>query len=126
RFARLYLGGGTPTFLTGAELRTLVGLLREVLGVRPDRAHGCVEASPETVDEGKVALLRELGFQRVSLGVQSFVAQELRQVNRRFDFALNGRAVALIGAAGFPHFNVDLIYGLPGQTPASWRPSLAA
>jgi oxygen-independent coproporphyrinogen-3 oxidase len=124
RFARLYIGGGTPTYFTDGELRRLVSLLRDNLGVRPQETFGCIEASPETLDEGKVALLRELGFQRLSLGVQSFVAEELRQVNRRFDFALNRRAVDLVGRAGFPHFNVDLIYGLPGQTAATWRRSL--
>jgi oxygen-independent coproporphyrinogen-3 oxidase len=126
RFTRLYLGGGTPTFLTAPELRRLVGHLRDVLGVVPARALGCVEASPETVDEEKVGLLRELGFRRLSLGVQSFVPEELRQVNRRFDFDLHRRAIGLIGRACFPHFNIDLIYGLPGQTAASWRYSLEA
>src|SRR5262249_7301669 len=81
-------------------------------------------ASPETVDEEKAGVLRELGFQRVSLGVQSFVPEELRHVNRRFDFALNRGAVETIGRTGFPHFNVDLIYGLPGQTARTWLASL--
>jgi oxygen-independent coproporphyrinogen-3 oxidase len=126
RFARLYVGGGTPTFLSVDELRRLVRTLRDTLGVDPAATHGCVEASPETLDEEKVAALRELGFRRLSLGVQSFVAEELRQVNRRDDFACHGRVLRLIGEAKFPHFNVDLIYGLPGQTQRSWRESLAA
>jgi oxygen-independent coproporphyrinogen-3 oxidase len=54
------------------------------------------------------------------------VPEELRQVNRRFDFALNRKAIDLVGRAGFPHFNIDLIYGLPGQTEASWRYSVRA
>jgi oxygen-independent coproporphyrinogen-3 oxidase len=124
RFTRLYLGGGTPTFLDAAQLRCLLDDLRDRLGVDPARSRGCIETSPETVDEEKVALLRERGFVRVSLGVQSLVEEELRQVNRRFDFALHERALALIGRAGFGHFNVDLIYGLPGQTLASWQYSL--
>jgi oxygen-independent coproporphyrinogen-3 oxidase len=124
RFTRLYIGGGTPTYLDAGELGRLVRLLREALGVDPHTTHGCIETSPETVDAEKVAVLREAGFQRVSLGVQSFVAEELRQVNRRFDFPLHRQAIDLIGRAGFSHFNVDLIYGLPGQTPASWRYSL--
>ncbi len=123
-FSRLYVGGGTPTYLDGGELRRLVGCLRDLLGVVPSRTLGCIEASPETLDEDKVDLLRELGFPRLSLGIQSLVPEELRQVNRRFDFALNRRAIDLVGRAGFPHFNIDLIYGLPGQTPASWRYSL--
>jgi oxygen-independent coproporphyrinogen-3 oxidase len=123
-FRRLYVGGGTPTYLTVGQLRRLVRDLRDILGVDPASTHGCIEASPETIDEDKVGALRELGFQRVSLGVQSFVADELRHVNRRFDFDRNLAAVELVGRAGFPHFNVDLIYGLPGQTLPSWRYSL--
>jgi oxygen-independent coproporphyrinogen-3 oxidase len=126
RFARLYLGGGTPTFLNTGELRRLIQLLRDKLGVDPVQAQGCIEASPETLDAEKIAALRELGFQRLSLGVQSFVAEELVKVNRRFDFACHRRVINLIGDAQFAHFNLDLIYGLPGQTASSWRESLAA
>ena len=120
RFARLYIGGGTPTYLDAVELRRLIGLLRR-FGVDPSAAHGCIETSPETIDEEKTAILRQAGFQRISLGVQSLVAEELRQVNRRFDFDLHRQAINRIGEAGFPHFNIDLIYGLPGQTERSWR-----
>jgi oxygen-independent coproporphyrinogen-3 oxidase len=126
RFRRLYIGGGTPTFLSGDELRRLAGLLRDTLGVAPARTRGCIEVSPETLDAEKADTLRELGFQRLSLGIQSLIAEELRQVNRRFDFARNRQAIELAGQAKFPHFNIDLIYGLPGQTEASWRYSLDA
>lgn len=124
RFSRLYVGGGTPSFLTTAELRRLVGDLRSLLGIDPARTHACIETSPETLDEEKVLALAELGFQRLSLGVQSLVEDELHAVNRRFDVAAHDRAAALIARARIPHFNVDLIYGLPGQTLASWRYSL--
>lgn len=126
RMQALYIGGGTPTFLTAAQLRRLVRHLGEALGVVPSRLASCIEASPETLDEEKIGTLRELGFRRISLGVQSFVADELRHVNRRFDFAHNLRAVEQLGRAGFAQFNIDLIYGLPGQTEASWRRSLDA
>jgi oxygen-independent coproporphyrinogen-3 oxidase len=126
RFRRLYVGGGTPTYLDAGELLRLTGLLKNVLGVDPAETLGCIEASPETLDEGKVGLLRELGFRRLSLGIQSLVPGELRQVNRHPEAALNRRAIDLVGRAGFPHFNIDLIYGLPGQTEASWRYSLEA
>ena len=124
RFARLYIGGGTPTYLTTPELRRLVGALRTSLGVVPENTAGCIECSPETLDAEKVEALRELGFRRISLGVQSFREEELRQVNRRFDPRLHDEAIRLIGRANFAHFNLDLIYGLPGQTLDTWRDSL--
>jgi oxygen-independent coproporphyrinogen-3 oxidase len=124
RFNRLYIGGGTPTFLDATQLQRLLRILRDSLGIEPSATDGCIEVSPETIDPEKVAILREAGFHRLSLGVQSLVEEELRQVNRRFDFDLHRQAIALIGAAGFPLFNIDLIYGLPGQTAASWRYSL--
>jgi oxygen-independent coproporphyrinogen-3 oxidase len=124
QFARLYIGGGTPTYLKHAELRRLAGYLRDILGVEPAQTAGCIEASPETVDEDKVGLLRELGFERLSLGIQSFASAELRHVNRRFPFEQNRAAAEMIGRAGFPEFNIDLIYGLPGQTEQSWLFSL--
>jgi oxygen-independent coproporphyrinogen-3 oxidase len=125
-FRGLYLGGGTPTYLSAGQLRRLVNALRDFLGVEPGATASCIEASPETLDQEKVAVLRELGFARLSLGIQSFVAQELRHVNRRFPFAHNRAAVDLVGRAGFPLFNIDLIYGLPGQTEASWCYSVAS
>lgn len=124
RFARLYLGGGTPTFLTADELRSLARALRDGLGLDPARAQGCVEASPETLDAEKVDALRDLGFSRLSLGVQSLDPRELHHVNRRFDPKAHDDAARLVARAGFRRFNVDLIYGLPGQTAASWLSSL--
>jgi oxygen-independent coproporphyrinogen-3 oxidase len=124
RFQRLYLGGGTPTYLSPAELRRLVGMLRQHLAIDPALTQGCIEASPETLDSEMLDTLRQLGFQRLSLGIQSLVAEELRQVNRRFDFARNHQALEQAGRAGFPQLNVDLIYGLPGQTADRWRVSL--
>jgi oxygen-independent coproporphyrinogen-3 oxidase len=123
-FSRLYLGGGTPTFLTAAQLHRLFRDLRETLGVDPQQTHGCIEASPETLDEDKLGVLREVGIQRLSLGVQSFVPEELQAINRRFDYSLHERAIEQIALCGFPEFNIDLIYGLPGQTRDTWFRSL--
>jgi oxygen-independent coproporphyrinogen-3 oxidase len=124
QFRRLYIGGGTPTYLDVAGLRKLLRVLRDSLDIDPAATQGCIEASPETVDADKVLLLHEAGFHRISLGVQSFVEKELREVNRRFDFDLHRQAIEQIGEARFPQFNIDLIYGLPGQTENSWRYSL--
>jgi len=125
-FARLYLGGGTPTYLDATQLRRLFHNLRECLGIDPACTQGCIETSPETIDPERLAVLKDAGIQRVSLGVQSFVPEELRQINRRFEFAAHERAVRQIDDAGFPEFNIDLIYGLPGQTRETWFRSLDA
>ncbi len=120
RFSRLYLGGGTPTFLTVDELGRLVRGLG-ALGVRPG-AGSCIEASPETLDGEKAAALAGMGFSRLSLGVQSFDGGEREAVNRRSGLA----AIDAAARAGFRHLNLDLIYGLPGQTMATWLASLDA
>jgi oxygen-independent coproporphyrinogen-3 oxidase len=122
RFSRLYIGGGTPTFLSIEELRRLCYNLTSILGVEPAQTHACIEASPETLDAEKALALKEMGFQRLSLGVQSFVEAEREAVNRRWGL----EAIDAVGHAGFRHFNIDLIYGLPGQTRESWRTSLHA
>lgn len=122
RFSRLYIGGGTPTFLSIEELWWLRDKLASLLGVVPSRAHGCMEASPETLDAEKAHALKEMGFERLSLGVQSFVEAEREAVNRRWGL----EAVEAAGRAGFRHFNIDLIYGLPGQALDSWRFSVDA
>lgn len=124
RFSRLYLGGGTPTFLSTQEIRQLVHSLREHLSIDPRSLPSCIECSPDTLDQQKVETLRELGFRRVSLGVQSFVEEELHQVNRRFEYQQHARVLKWIESQRFPQFNIDLIYGLPGQTLASWQESL--
>jgi oxygen-independent coproporphyrinogen-3 oxidase len=123
-YARLYIGGGTPTYLSSIEIRRLVADLRAILGIDPSTTQACIETSPETLDAQKIDTLRELGFRRISLGVQSLVEDELHAVNRRFDFSRHADAIRLIGQAGFPEFNLDLIYGLPGQSLTSWCHSL--
>jgi oxygen-independent coproporphyrinogen-3 oxidase len=115
----VYLGGGTPSQMD-------LDLLRRLLAPIPGRpwAEATIEAAPGTVTPERVAAWRELGIDRVSLGVQSFVARELARTGRKHTAEIVQREVALLRSAGIQKINIDLIAGLPGQTPTSWRESL--
>jgi oxygen-independent coproporphyrinogen-3 oxidase len=120
RFARFAIGGGTPTFLNEAELDALFDVAERVLGADLGAIPACVEASPDTLTPGKVALLKGRGVSRVSLGVQSFVESEAADSGRPQSRREVDAALALLAEAAFPTINIDLIYGLPGQTVETW------
>ncbi len=124
RFVRGAIGGGTPTFLEAAELAALLEGMRAIFGAAVTNTPFSVEMSPATVTAEKLALLRAFGMQRASLGVQSFLEEETRSAGRAQRGSEVERALALLAASGVPVRNLDLIYGIPGQTPASWRCSL--
>lgn len=115
----VYLGGGTPSRV-GDD--ALAALLARVPG-RPWK-EATIEAAPGGISAGKARAWREAGLNRVSLGVQSFVGRELARTGRRHTAAVVAREVETLRAAGIDNFNIDLIAGLPGQTPESWRESL--
>jgi oxygen-independent coproporphyrinogen-3 oxidase len=126
RFARCAIGGGTPTFLNAGQLDTLFDIAEEVLGAPPADLPVSLEVSPETIDAEKLALLRERGVERLSIGIQSFREAETSAVGRPQPAATVRRALELLQPADFPTLNLDLIYGLPGQTADSWLASLEA
>lgn len=123
RFDTLYLGGGTPSILPAEVLEEVLSRLREALTVEPD-AWLLLEANPEDVTAGSLQGWRDLGVRTLSLGVQSFDAENLRFLGRRHDPAQARRSVERARGAGFHTVSVDLIYGLPGQTPEGWRREL--
>ncbi|MGY1813658.1 radical SAM family heme chaperone HemW [Blastococcus sp. SYSU D00820] len=121
----VFVGGGTPTLLPADDLAAVLGAVRELFPVAPD-VEVTTEANPETVGPASLARLREAGFTRVSLGMQSAAEHVLAVLDRRHT---PGRAVAAAHearAAGFEHVNLDLIYGTPGETDADWAASLDA
>jgi oxygen-independent coproporphyrinogen-3 oxidase len=121
----IYLGGGTPSILTPDQLARILDAVRRRLPVSADaRLH--LEANPEDVTPERVRAWRALGVATVSLGVQSFLAAELRALGRRHDPDQARQAARLCLESGFPTVSVDLIFGLPGQTTAAWRESLEA
>jgi oxygen-independent coproporphyrinogen-3 oxidase len=122
--ARAAIGGGTPTLLDARQLERVWALLRQV-GMTT-RVPMSVETSPETALPDRLAVIVGGGADRISMGVQSFVEAEVKAVNRPQKTADVHRALRAIRDAGAPVLNVDLMYGLPGQTEETWRHSLAA
>jgi oxygen-independent coproporphyrinogen-3 oxidase len=125
-FARFAIGGGTPTALDVKRLAALLDLAARLLGPAAGRIPASVETSPETAEPEKLALLRRQGVTRISLGVQSFLESETAAVGRPQKLAAVVAALDRIRELGFPILNIDLIYGLPGQTTASWLDSVRA
>jgi oxygen-independent coproporphyrinogen-3 oxidase len=116
----VFLGGGTPTTLEVADLKALLARLRQAFAVMPD-AEVTIEANPDTVDVGKLGGLLEAGFERLSMGAQSFDRAVLASLERLHDPASVRRAMREARAAGFANVNLDLIYGANGETIESWE-----
>ncbi|HWA85887.1 MAG TPA: oxygen-independent coproporphyrinogen III oxidase [Opitutus sp.] len=117
--AQVHLGGGTPTFFPPDELRRLGRLIRETFNLQPDTEFG-VEIDPRRITPEHVAALVDIGANRVSLGVQDTNPRVQLAIHRIQPQAQNERTVAWLRAAGFRSISVDLIYGLPLQTPDSF------
>ncbi len=124
RFARFAIGGGTPTFLSESELGEVFDIAEQVMGVNPHAVSVGVETSPDTLTAEKVSLLKSRAVDRVSIGVQSFIEAEAANSGRPQSRADVDTALSLLTRANFPTLNLDLIYGLPGQTVETWLYSL--
>lgn len=122
---QLHLGGGTPTFLSDAELAELMGFIRHGFTLRDDDLREySIEVDPRTVDESRLAAIAAMGFNRISLGVQDFDPDVQKAINR---IQPREGVLAVISAArrqGFRSVAVDLIYGLPRQTEAGFARTL--
>lgn len=119
----IFVGGGTPTVLPSAELTVLLGDCR---ALAPALREFTVEANPATVSADVARALVAAGVNRVSIGAQSFAPAELAALDRDHAPAQVAETVAACRAAGLTRISLDLIFGIPGQTAASWRKSLAA
>jgi len=122
---QLHWGGGTPTFISDAQMRELMAVTRKHFPFADDdKGEYSIEVDPREADAGTMALLRDIGFNRLSLGVQDFDADVQRAVNR---IQSQDETFAVIDAAraeGFRSVSVDLIYGLPFQSATSFRRTL--
>lgn len=122
--SQLHFGGGTPTFLSDDELEGLLGTLRSTFRFVPGGEYA-IEIDPRTIDQGRLKRLHQMGFNRLSFGVQDFDPEVQKAVHR---VQPHDQVSALVQAArveGFESLNMDLIYGLPKQTPESFARTLA-
>ncbi len=121
--ATVYFGGGTPSVLPLEDLAAIVTALKE-RGFWQHPAEATLEANPGTVDRERLRFYRQLGFDRLSLGIQSFQPGELAAMGRIHTAEQAAEAIALAREAGFRRISGDLIYGYPGQTVETVRDSL--
>lgn len=122
-FDTFYLGGGTPSLLAPRDLETIFQLISRSFEFSAE-TEITLEANPDDVTAEKLRLWRELGVNRLSLGVQSLNDGELRFLGRRHDAAQARRALALARKQGYDKLSIDLMYALPGQNWAGWLASL--
>jgi oxygen-independent coproporphyrinogen-3 oxidase len=125
RVSTVFFGGGTPTLLPAGHLAAVLREIDDRFGLAPD-VEVTTEANPESVTPAYLGRLREAGFTRVSLGMQSARPHVLAVLDRRHTPGRAVEAVAEAKRAGFRHVNLDLIYGAPGESEADWQASLDA
>lgn len=120
----IFVGGGTPTILPTDQLGSLLERVAQLVPLRHVVEFN-VEANPATIDDTKAALLSRMGVTRVSMGAQSFLPSELVALERIHQPGDIPPSVEVLRRHHIPQINLDLIYGIPGQTMATWRTSLA-
>ncbi len=123
RVRTIFIGGGTPTVLAPELLGKLLTACRDAFDILPG-AEITSEANPGTVDRARFTALRALGVNRLSMGVQSFDDAELRWLGRIHSADEAARSFEAARAAGFDDINLDFMFGLPGQQPATWTRTL--
>jgi oxygen-independent coproporphyrinogen-3 oxidase len=120
----IYFGGGTPTALRTPQLGLLLTGLRDHLNLE-QLVEWSVEANPGSVSPKKAELLRESGINRISLGVQSWDDDLLKLLGREHNAKQAEASFRILRSAGLSNVNIDLMFALPGQSPAQWRKTLA-
>jgi putative oxygen-independent coproporphyrinogen III oxidase len=119
----IFVGGGTPTLLPADDLGRLVDAVRQRFGLTPD-AEVTTESNPESIDAAGLQRLVQVGFTRISFGMQSAVPHVLAVLDRVHSPGRPQQALAEAKAAGFTSTSLDLIYGTPGESVADWQQSL--
>lgn len=119
----IYFGGGTPSALSTRQLERLLGGLRE-LGLFDNIREFSMEMNPATLPPGKPEMLREMGVNRASLGVQSWNPRHLATLGRSHSSEAAHRSFQALRSAGFDNLNVDLMFGIPGQSLEDWQRDL--
>lgn len=124
--ARMAIGGGTPTYLEAGQLERLFDIAEGLFGISPGVVPLSVETSPLTATPDRLQILKDHGADRISIGVQSFLEDEVHGAGRAQKTSTVHHALTSIRTLNFANLNIDLIYGLPGQTVTSWLESLRA
>lgn len=121
----IFFGGGTPSLMSSDQIGRILNTVRTQFDLDPT-AEVTMEANPETVDEAYLAAVHAHGVNRLSFGAQSAIASELQTLGREHTFQKVIDAVDTARQVGFDNLSIDLIYGVPGQTLASWEQSVTA
>ncbi len=123
RMETLYLGGGTPSLLTKANLQRILSRVMESFRFS-EQPEITIECNPDDLDASQLSNIRGLGFNRISIGIQSFLEEDLILMRRSHNALQAVRAVHDAASAGFDNITIDLIFGIPGQTPEGWRSNM--
>ena len=121
----VYFGGGTPSRLDVSDVQRIMAAVKDTFGLTPD-VEITFEMNPCDVTADYAAALADIGINRVSLGMQSAVPEELKRMGRRHTHEQTAAAVEVLRSAGLKNISLDLIYGYPGQTMENWQRSIAA
>lgn len=119
----IFLGGGTPSILEGAQMKRIFEAVREIFEIRQD-AEITMEANPGTVTREKLQIYRETGINRISFGLQSVNNEELKMLGRIHSYEEFLESYQLARECGFENINIDLISAIPKQTLRSWEETL--
>ncbi|MCK5136844.1 MAG: radical SAM family heme chaperone HemW [Bacteroidales bacterium] len=116
----LYIGGGTPSILSRENLERIMEAVHRCFSFRSD-AEMTIECNPDDMDPAFLEFLKQKGFNRLSVGIQSFHEKDLQLMRRSHDADQAGRCVKDAASAGFENITLDLIYGIPGQSTQEWE-----
>jgi len=119
----IYFGGGTPSLLNNGDLNKIIHQLYKIFNIS-ENAEITIECNPDDVSLNFFKELRKAGFNRLSLGIQSFYDEDLKFLGRRHNAEQNDLAIHWALEAGFENISIDLIYGLPGSRPEIWKGTL--
>ncbi len=121
QFEEYAIGGGTPTFLDADQLANMLAIFKYDLGVDTNKKYGSIESSPKSITPEKIHLIESYGINRISIGIQSWIEDETKQLGRPQSLEVATKAVEQLIESIIPEVNIDLIYGIKGQTVKTWQ-----